>query len=1159
MNITDPKVLSELNNFANCLGLTPKNRQIAAEYLLSSYDNESLLEDCEKQTNFASLSSSSLGHGFHSFIWMQSAAGMKVMDRLLRLLWAMGGPSVCTMMCNTHFGRMVSDETPGFRARALGNVRAAAMEAVDIFASPYMSDKSLLWLCRTAQEHPGDIAAATELCQGAESIGFGLLAGLLLRFAPEQAPPDYLIRRNMLEAVPKILFGLPNKDIQAMVDFVAAGDPAAPIPQPASLQHPAVDIKTAMRASWMERMYLRTYGFAALLGAEFDDTLRCMLRLILMLNPRTIVQEALARIPADVFATVLPALREAIPGGGVTVVCLAMERGADDLGNQRQLLTLCREDLPQVMHHSDPDQYLRLVDTGMEPLPAAELREKLARSFCAIRTPAETEIIHSFLTSERDLSDAPRRLAEAQSARGSVSGGCMRLLREYILSEGLDDFAVRCAALAGLLFTDPLYGTLCWQTGGHTDARLMCEVVSRQCELGLDPRDALRTCAKVYEHNSYDDENKLAARKAALSLVQPGRAGAFADILREGDLFLRAVAVEALDKLASEPEAKDAILAAAGDSSKQIREQVARILPKHPEWAEDYKTLLTSKKAAVRILAAEALGKLGRREALEAALAKEKNAKVTDAIRAALGAEAAAPVGSVAELAASLTGGNRLRKLSWLLDGQLQQVRNADGSPADDAIRNATLLSYCELGRIGRSDTAAELSAGLGAAELQKLAVQVYDRWYADGAQAKHKWVLPFAAVYGGASMTPRLTKAIHDWPEHQRGAIACDAVMALALSSDPAAIVIVDSLSRKFKFRQIKAAAAAALENAAKELGITAEELADRIVPDLGFSKDGTRVFDYGKRSFTVRLTSNLGLQITNNEGRTVKSMPAPGKTDDPQAAEAYEAFKTMKKGIRTTVTAQRARLESALSVLRCWDTERWQALFVDNPIMHRFAMSLIWGVYADGKLTDTFRYMEDGTFNTVDEEEYTLPGNARIGLVHPVELDSDTLEAWKQQLEDYEIRQSVEQLSRTVHRPEESRAGEKTLEDFGGKQLNALSLSGKLLQQGWYRGSVQDGGAFYCFWREDQELGIGAELRFSGTAVGYDDGENVTVYDAVFYTGTVNRGSYVYDTLAPEQLVPLGEVPARYYSEIVHQLTRATASGTETNENSKSDRVDG
>lgn len=288
------------------------------------------------------------------------------------------------------------------------------------------------------------------------------------------------------------------------------------------------------------------------------------------------------------------------------------------------------------------------------------------------------------------------------------------------------------------------------------------------------------------------------------------------------------------------------------------------------------------------------------------------------------------------------------------------------------------------------------------------------------------------------------------------------------------------------------------------------------------------------------------------------MKNLPAPGKTDDPQAADAYEAFKTMKKQIKTTITAQRARLEAALSVLRCWDTDLWKALFVDNPVMHQFAMSLVWGVYEDGTLTDTFRYMEDGTFNTVDEDEYTLPENAKIGLVHPVELDADTLDCWKQQLEDYEIRQSIDQLSRTVHALEGSKAGERSLEDFGGKMLNCLSLSGKLLQQGWYRGSIMDAGFYYTYYREDATLGIGAELRFSGNSVGYDDGENVTVYDVVFYTGTIRRGSYVYDKIPENQILPLGLVPSRYYSEVVHQISRATASSTECDEDWKTTRND-
>lgn len=52
----------------------------------------------------------------------------------------------------------------------------------------------------------------------------------------------------------------------------------------------------------------------------------------------------------------------------------------------------------------------------------------------------------------------------------------------------------------------------------------------------------------------------------------------------------------------------------------------------------------------------------------------------------------------------------------------------------------------------------------------------------------------------------------------------------------------------------------------------------------------------------------------------------------------------------------------------------EKWQELFVKNPVMHQFAIGLVWGLYEKAALKATFRYMEDGSFNTVDEEEYRI-----------------------------------------------------------------------------------------------------------------------------------------------------------------------------------------
>lgn len=245
------------------------------------------------------------------------------------------------------------------------------------------------------------------------------------------------------------------------------------------------------------------------------------------------------------------------------------------------------------------------------------------------------------------------------------------------------------------------------------------------------------------------------------------------------------------------------------------------------------------------------------------------------------------------------------------------------------------------------------------------------------------------------------------------------------------------------------------------------------------------------------------------------------------------------------------------------------------------------------------TFRYMEDGSFNTEDEDEFELPEDAAgaaqgktadavqsgeadpadgtaqaavrpmIGLVHPIELSEDSLKTWKEQLEDYEIIQPVEQLERPVYYRTEEEENQTALERFGGCIVNDLSLGGKLQTLGWYRGSVQDAGGFYSYYREDKELGLGVELHFSGSYVGGGN-EDVTVYEARFYNagGTIlsensgvmkaniKRGSYVYDEANDTNSYLLKEIPERYFSELVLQLARATAASKEKNANWKAQR---
>ena len=64
--------------------------------------------------------------------------------------------------------------------------------------------------------------------------------------------------------------------------------------------------------------------------------------------------------------------------------------------------------------------------------------------------------------------------------------------------------------------------------------------------------------------------------------------------------------------------------------------------------------------------------------------------------------------------------------------------------------------------------------------------------------------------------------------------------------------------------------------------MGMDREELSDKIVPSLGFDKNGERIFDYGTRKFKVILTPSLEIEVYDEKDKKLKNLPAPGKRDD-------------------------------------------------------------------------------------------------------------------------------------------------------------------------------------------------------------------------------------------------------------------------------------
>lgn len=326
----------------------------------------------------------------------------------------------------------------------------------------------------------------------------------------------------------------------------------------------------------------------------------------------------------------------------------------------------------------------------------------------------------------------------------------------------------------------------------------------------------------------------------------------------------------------------------------------------------------------------------------------------------------------------------------------------------------------------------------------------VFDFWCADGHPTKDRWALRSLALFATDDTVRRLVPLIQQWPSKSGTARAMTGLDVLASIGSDTALEQLHRLAERTKQAKLRAYAEEKVAELGRRLDLTEDELADRFVPRLGLSADGTLTVDYGPRQFHVALDNQLRPVITA-DGATRRSLPKPTATDDPHLAPlAHESFRAFTKELKTVTTEQIRRFEGAMVDGRRWRPDLHRQTIVEHPVLGQLARRLVWATFdAAGNVSGSFRIDADGSYADVEDEPFEVPDDALVGVAHPLHL-AGTLEAWRGVFADYELLQPFEQLERDIHTFTPEEAASDHLARFDNRTISTGRAYG-LRNRGW------------------------------------------------------------------------------------------------------------
>ncbi|MGE0712456.1 MAG: DUF4132 domain-containing protein [Planctomycetota bacterium] len=290
---------------------------------------------------------------------------------------------------------------------------------------------------------------------------------------------------------------------------------------------------------------------------------------------------------------------------------------------------------------------------------------------------------------------------------------------------------------------------------------------------------------------------------------------------------------------------------------------------------------------------------------------------------------------------------------------------------------------------------------------------------------------------------------------------LAKAALEALALLPPLERLRLLEPRVGGLAHRTVKARAEELLAEAEASLGLSPAERLDLAARDGGAGPDGWVEVDLEEGGVVRARIDARGELARDTQTRL-------GSVDE-------RALQSAERALRAAWDELGERLERALVSERRWAPGLWRELALgEHPLWRDLARRVLWEQEAPGEPL-RFTLDEAGQARDLFGEPLALLEQGAIGLAHPVRLDPEELELFREASLAHPLRAPFPQLFRRVRAP-----GDDPLARFVGREVYRAALDGFARRGGW-SGTPLVGVGPWELWRDDPAAGCGARLELA------------------------------------------------------------------------------